>query len=188
MALYEVIFSGTYYSQLWQHRFHLESVQGFTGDPSTICDSLIANWVPHERGFQVNDVVWATVNVKNISGLPQQTIKPIALTGSQAGEPQSTSFVAGVIQKKTGLAGKANRGRLYVPGIRRGGTQLGQIVGSELQNWTNVCNQLKINWCNPTPHNLRLVIKHPEGSTPVTELVMRQVLGCIRTRNIAVGA
>lgn len=187
MAIYEVIFSGTYYSQLWQHRFHLESVVGFAGNTSTICDLLIANWVPHERGFQVSDVVWSTVNVKNISGAPEQTIKPIALTGSQAGEPQRASFIAGVIQKKTGLAGRSNRGRLYVPGIRAGGTVLGQIVGPEMTNWTNVCAQLRINWCGDGIHGLRLVIKHPEGSTPVTDLVMRAILGSIRTRNIAVG-
>ena len=188
MALYEVIFTGTYYAQLWQNRFHLESVEGFVGDAQTIANALNTDWVFQFRGNQVSDVVWSNINVKRLSAPFEQHILPIGLTGAHAGEPQRASFIAGVMQKKTGLAGKQNRGRFYIPGIRGGGTQGGLIVGNELTFWTSACNVLKSKFIDPLPHNVRLVIKHEEGSTPVTSLVMRQVLGCIRTRNIGVGS
>lgn len=188
MAIYECIFSGTYYAQLWQNKFHLESVDGFAGDAQTVANALNTDWVFQFRGNQVSDVVWSSINVKRLGSSAEQFILPLALTGVHAGEPQRASFIAGVMQKKTGLAGRANRGRFYIPGIRGGGTQSGLIVGNEFTFWQSACNVLASKFINPLPHNLRLVVKHPEGTTPVTSLVMRQILGVMRTRNIAVGA
>jgi hypothetical protein len=188
MAVYEVVISGTIYGQLWQNRLHFQTVEGFVGDAQTIAGPLNNVFVFWYKQMMHSATAFTNINVKNISGPADQFILANPQTGAQAAENQNLSFAAVVIQKKTGLAGKANRGRLYAPGHRQGGTQQGKLVGNELANWQLAMNNIAQNFINPLPHNFKLVIKHPEGTTDVTSLVVRDVLGVIRTRNIAVGA
>ena len=190
MAIWEVVFSGLVYGQLWQNKVHFGEVNGGL-QPDDIATIMLLNWVPHMRQFQTSDVTWATIQVKNVSvPLGQQFTLGIQTTGAQSGEGQRFSFAAGVVQKNSGLSGRKNRGRIYIPGIRGGGTLFGQFQQFELANWNAQLNTIGQNFIAPTPHNLRLVIRHKDGSqeTEVTGLQMRPILGVMRTRNIAVGA
>jgi len=185
--LYEVVFSGTYYGQLWQNKVHFASVNG-GGDMVPIAAGIRDNWVFWMRQVQTNDVQWTQFTMKELSAPGGIHVEPLGVTGAQAGEPQRASFICGVMRKNTGLAGRKNRGRIHIPGIRQGGTQLGRIVGQELVNWNITAAQLMAKFVNPTPFGIHLVIKNQEGHVTVTSLTMRDVLGTMRTRNIGVGA
>lgn len=188
MAIYEAVFFGLYYGQAWNNKVHFESVEANVTAQS-VSTALAQNWVPSMKAMQVNDVQWFGVSVKTLGqGLGEQFTTPLNTTGGQAGEPQRASFIAGVVQKKTGLAGRANRGRIYVPGIRGGATHLGLIDAPEIEFWRLRLDEIRGNFISSQPFGVRLVLKHPEGSTPVTEVVMRPILGVMRTRNIGVGA
>jgi len=188
MAIYEAIFFGLYYGQTWNNKCHFESVEGSVTAQS-ISTALAQNWVPSMKAFQTNEVHWDGVSVKSLTaGSGEQFTTPLNVVGGQAGEVQYVSFSAGVVQKKTGLSGRSNRGRIYVPGIRAGATHLGRIDQFELDNWALKLDEIRGNFISSQPFGVRLVVKHPEGSTPVTDLVMRPILGVMRTRNIGVGA
>lgn len=185
--IFEVVFTGTYYSQLWQNKVHFERVEG-APTAQSVALGLKEKWVFWMRQMQVSDVLWVNLQVKRLSGLQDIHVEPLAVTGAQAQETQRASFICGVMRKHTGLAGRANRGRLHIPGIRGGATQFGRIVASELALWNGVFIELKPFFFEAFPYGVRLVIKHPEGSTPVTSMSMRDILGSMRTRNIGVGA
>jgi hypothetical protein len=188
MAIWEVVFSGTRYAQMWQNKLHFESLEGFAGDAQSISNLMDTHYVEPMKFLQTNETLWLSIAVKQLGGSPVQFTKPLAKQGGQGGEPQNFTFVAGVVQKKTGLAGRANRGRIYVPGIRGGEHQGGVFTAPNLANWTTQLNLISAQFINPLPHSLRMVVKHPEGSTPVSSLNMRPILGVMRTRNIGVGA
>jgi hypothetical protein len=185
--VWEVVFSGVYYSQLWQHKMHFVQLDTFNGTAQSFCINLRENWVNIQRGMQTSSVSFTSINAKRIVGQLEQFVLPLQITGAHSPETQWITFVAGVIQKKTGVPGRAHLGRIYVPGIRGGGTQFGQLTANELTLWQAVCDDLVSEWVNPTPNGMKLVVKHPEGFTEVTTLLMRPVLGCMRSRNIGVG-
>jgi len=189
MPIFEVTFAGQMYGQTWNNVCHFNSGEGAVS-PQEVAAVLNSEWVDQMKTFQTNDVKWFTIQVKKISAGPQEQFTlAINKFGGQAGEPQSNTFVAGVIQKHTGLAGRKFRGRIYVPGIRRGGTSLGIFQDFELTNWNNICGQLMTRFCDPASTGLRLII-HGEGEshdTPVVQLAMRPIIGVMRTRNIGVG-
>lgn len=188
MAVWEVVLSGVYYLQVWQNKLHFESGEGGM-DAQTVANLIDLKWVEEIRQPQVADVFYQAIIVtRKDGGLLEQFTKPIAKQGAQAAETQSASFIAGVIQKKTGQAGRSKRGRVFVPGTRQGGRFLNQFTSGELALWNVRCANLKAAFIDPAPDNLRLIIKHPEGFTAVTDLNMRPHLGVMRSRNTFVGS
>lgn len=189
MALYEAVFSGLIYGQVWNWKLHFDAREGGPNDAQEVANTLHQFWWGNTRLMMTSSVSLATIAVSKRDGPSlEQFTKPIQETGAHSPETQSMSFMAGVIQKKTGLGGRKHRGRFYVPGIRMGATQFGIISQLELQNWGDVTDALKAAFIDPLTTGLQLVVKNEEGFTVVTDLVMRPILGVMRTRNIGVGA
>jgi len=187
MALYEVVFTGLWWSQLWQNKVHFNSIAPI--DAAGVALEMYTNfWGNYKQGM-ISDVSLVNIAVTRKEGnVLEQHTRAVQETGVHSGEPGNTIFRAGVIQKKTGLAGRKERGRIYAPGIRGGGVERGVLTFNEQQVWNAITGAIKGAFIDPGTSDLRMVIKHPEGFTNVTELTMRPVMGVMRTRNIGVGS
>lgn len=187
MALYEVVLSGLWFSQLWQNKLHFNSTESIDADG--VCLSIRDNWWANIRQVMTGSVSLVQITATRREGVAlEQFTLPVNAFGAQVPEDGGVPFVAIVIQKKTGLAGKSKRGRFYLPGARRGETIQGKLSNLELTNWNAVTNALTAAYIDPQTEPLQLVIKHPEGFTTVTGLQTRQTLGCMRSREVGVGA
>lgn len=190
MAIYRAVFSGLIYGQLWQNRVHFRKNEG---GPTVeqFATHLNLNWVEKMRNTQHGLVQWLSIQVVDISGGSGlgHTLA-ISKTGAQGQESQDTSFECGVIKLGTGFAGKRNRGRIYMAGIRGGATQFGLIQAFEIDNWNNRLAELAPLYLGNASSGCNLIIHNgPESpDREVTTWQMRQILGVQRRRNIGVGA
>lgn len=124
----------------------------------------------------------------NISG----TLHQANDTGTEAGTDSSTAYaspvVSHVVQKRTGLVGKAHRGRLYLPGVPEGDVdEAGTLAGSRVNDVTGFLTQLKDNLV-ATAQITKTVLLHDEntpGALPpdtVLEWLCTTVVGTMRPR------
>lgn len=112
----------------------------------------------------------------------------VAIPGTSAGAklPQNC---AALVKKRTGLGGRKNRGRVYIPNVLNEAevSDTGVITGSTVVNFQTYADQWFVNVTGTvgglypaTP----MVILHRDGSAPtaVTQLVMDPVLATQRRR------
>ena len=110
--------------------------------------------------------------------------------GAASGEPYASNACV-LIKRVTALGGRANRGRMYVPGVREAGVADGaNLVGTDLTNWGTVTIDYALGWFEATrdPDHLFTapVILHDElvGGlpTPIVEFQLQSLLATQRRR------
>jgi hypothetical protein len=116
-------------------------------------------------------------------------IRPLGLTGGGSGQSELFPSVAYVIQKKTALSGRRNRGRLYHPAVWGGDYQFGTIGAGATQRWQRIFTNWGPAFIGPGTVRWSLVVKHDvgEGFEPVTALILASRPGQMRTRGIGIG-
>lgn len=117
-------------------------------------------------------------------GFPGNTTVPFTSTGSsQPGQlsgalPQNNAIL---VQKRSGLAGRHNRGRFYLPGVQAAAiTSLGAMSGATLTAWQDILDSFLAGVEAIQP----MVILHAneDTPTPVTALVVQQTIATQRQR------
>ncbi|MQB02229.1 MAG: hypothetical protein GEU78_18625 [Actinobacteria bacterium] len=105
-----------------------------------------------------------------------------SLAGGAGGTGQAIPNVSVLVQKQTGLAGRRNRGRMYVPGIQAGGIgDDGVIDATQLTSWQAAADV----WFDAADAILPLVILHetpPDTATPVLSLSVQALVATQRRR------
>ena len=187
----KIVISGTLYGQLIQNRLYMRSEE--FQEPDEVAAHIRNTWVNTVKFLQHSGLRYTQIQVTRIDEGPNlQATLLLNVTGGQSQETQETSFAAGVLQFKTGLAGRQFRGRYYLAAIRMGATQFGQFTESEFNLWTTQINILKGAFIGPQGGStgLQLIIRHSGqiADTPVTDIGLRPTLGVQRRRNIGVGA
>lgn len=191
-GIHRVVLSGTMYQQLWQNRFYIKNgddqTAGITDEE--ICNHFLVNWVEHVRQPLVNDVRFLSIDSKAVGSASGFTM-PISKAGAQSPSNQIPTFMAWVLRFQTALAGKAFRGRCYVPGVRLGDWENGQINAAGIQAWTAPLQVLNERFVQGGAFADIWLVIHGETQshdTTVTRVFVRSILGVQRRRNIGVGA
>lgn len=94
-----------------------------------------------------------------------------------ASHPPATPNVAFLLRKRTGAGGRANRGRMYMPGVSEQDVDgVGKVVPSKLTEWANALQAWGIE--RNTLHFRPYVLHSPNklGITPPPTLIT--IIGC----------
>jgi hypothetical protein len=156
---------------------------------------------PDEEAEIIAEQIWSANGsdlrfpIDNNYSLVQVTVyanqgDPDLLIGQWTGTIQGTSSgtavppqVAVLIRKTTSMAGRWNRGRMYIPGVNSASLgEDGTLEGSALANWQNAANGF-LQACSST--GLDLVILHNDPArtpTPVESLVVQSLSATQRRR------
>jgi len=155
-----------------------ESDELTTAELQTLADSWETNVMP---------LLAANYTLVEVRSLQQDGANQIAksvpsgISGSGS-DPMSIN-AAVIVAKLTGLSGRKNRGRMFVPGIREGEMDAGGNVLSpgNLTFWQDAFDQVLADF---TTAERSAVVHHRATSTDtsITELVVRPKLGTQRTR------
>lgn len=161
----------------------LASGPPITTELTAIYDAWADNFVPNMsdeytfRGFEI---------VGKDSGGAEYAAE---LFSNQAGAVSSTflpSNVALLIQKRTGIPGRANRGRMYVPGHLTAGqvAENGTIAATPLGDFQLAATEFLGDLTNsPVTGISAAAILHPAGTnTPISALVVDDVVATQRRR------
>lgn len=190
MAIWRVIARG----QIYQQR--CENVLHFQGDNLTdeqVKQRIEDVWLPTVRGIQNANFQWNAIATQQLA----PTVSPIivwpinAQAGSLAGKGAHPS-IAGLFTLRANCAGRACRGRFYLPGIHEDSITDGRIGSGAFAVYTQVANLLNTRFVQGGAEVslIHLVIAprlNPANAKVVTSVFARQNFGIQRRRNIGVG-
>ena len=132
------------------------------------------------------------VRVQKVSGTPDTpTVWPIAGQHGSLSGGGAPSFVAGLIQVKTASAGRHGHGRIYQGGVHGESLSNGVFQVDAWSAWqtyvANIQNYFKNGGSGPM---VMCVCSRSDPNTTIdmTALVVPQIFGVQRRRNIGVGA
>jgi hypothetical protein len=117
----------------------------------------------------------------------------LSMVGGSGSDVRAPLMMSLVLQLRNGLAGRENRGRIFVMGQSVGFTQEGLFTGSYMSTVTGYCNTLAGAWCSPgSDYNWDLVLcsrSDEDGSDArlVTTIQPRITPGTQRRRELGVG-
>jgi hypothetical protein len=123
----------------------------------------------------VNDITLDSVHVKfGPNDIGSEGDWPVGVAGGSSGDDQVPS-VAMLVKKNTELGGRANRGRMYLPGLNESVTDTGGVIdASELPLWQA---ELETFFDEVVAADLPPVVLHSEDSpvstpTPIISLTV----------------
>lgn len=191
MPIDRCVISGLLYGQLIQNRIYVgtETFQ----EVNEVAAHIWNSWVNTIKVFQHQSLVYNSVEVRRVQGGNNEQFTELRnVPAGQLPEEANFSFVSGVLQFQTGMAGRPFRGRYYCAAIRLGDTRLGQFNAQGFGLWQGQIDILKNAYVGPNGGStgLQLLIRGEKvvHNTPVTDIALRPTLGVQRRRNIGVGA
>lgn len=195
MALLRVTQNMLLFGQVCQNVLHFN----YPSPGGTYLQDMAAGmetaWVQAVRPSTIGDVFFFSTQVDDItggSGGPTFT-RNYTWQGSSGFDTASQLNMAFVLRLETGLSGRKNRGRVYMPGQHPGHTSSGLVNGTGAALWAGPITNLKINFLQggSAGNPYYLVIWTRGTSTgsfrTVTDIVLRTTPGSMRKRMLGVG-
>lgn len=152
-------------------------------------------WVQAVRPSTIGDVFFLSTTVDDITGGaggPTFT-KNYTYQGSSGFDTASQLNLAFVLRLETGLSGRKNRGRVYMPGQHPGHTTSGFVNATGQALWNTPIFNLKLNFIQGggagNPYYLVIYTRgDPTGTfRTVRDIVLRTTPGSMRKRMLGVG-
>lgn len=115
--------------------FHVSKASAWTSGQMTILANDILSWyTTFYRGVIPNDITLVQIQVRKQDPLDPQAVDLAVTSGGTGtrGGPTEAGNVSVTMSERTGLAGRAYRGRMYVPGIIEGDVTADDRIGSSL--------------------------------------------------------
>lgn len=141
--IFQFTLVSSYQGQTCENVVHMRAV-AITPPTPTMFQAAIDQWFLSQKILQVNAVQYRPCRIKQMTPLAfdESLILPSTLVGDDGGEGANTTLSV-VITKRTGVAGKTHRGRLYLAGyphnwgvdritLNQGPSKLGQVAGEWL--------------------------------------------------------
>jgi hypothetical protein len=183
------------YGQLCQNVLHFSypDMPVSTG-LSTAADQVDTGWVDQVKLPISGNVAFTSIRVDDISAGPGGATftKLISKVGAQDVDTYIPLNTAWKLRFQTGLSGRKNRGRCFIPGIRTGYNTSGMINALGISQWTTPLTNLNAWFCVGGSADIQLEIRHRNSSgdtyTAVTSIVLSNTPGSMRSRMIGVGA
>ena len=195
MALYRVTISGLVNSNTFNNVLHLAFDAVDPTPEQTVTNIIDAQWIERVKKFQSNQVQYLNINARNVSSPgPAAFNKTINKLGT--GGPAASGdnpVMAAVLKFQTAVAGRTGRGRVHLGGIRlTTSANLGILTAATLASWQPDIDAIAAALLQGGSEGVALSIANrtdPSGSTKsITAIVIRPVLGTMRSRNWGAGA
>jgi len=120
--------------------YRVSSIGGTSRTDDQIATAVEALFAPLYKAWMPSTALWLGLRVQIIKGAVLPTHQEASLlsgVGARAADGIAPQ-VSGMIQKKTGLAGRANRGRVYCPFLAEDcQTATGQVEAAGIANMTS---------------------------------------------------
>jgi hypothetical protein len=177
--------------QVIQNVFHIDDPGG-SRTHEAIKDYMIVKFINVVKAAQVSAFTWEVCEVRQV-GAGGQPVTSFAL-GVIAGTHGGAGILnvgAFIIQKRSGLSGRHNRGRFYLGGPRADWTSNNLINAAGVAGMAPILSNIKTGFITGGVGNdmrMKILGKAP-GSVPValTDFVLAPGIGIQRRRNINVG-
>jgi len=193
MALLKTTTSATLFGQLCQNVMYFNYSSPGPTYLEDMAVGISTGFINAIKGYVIDQVLWNSVVVTDISagsGGPTYTL-PIAIAGTGGGDNRAPLNVAFVLRFQSGLSGRKNRGRIFIPGISANWLSTGFVDAARLAAWATPLANLTTNFITSGSNPYKLVIhgRTDSGSTfvPVTSITLRQFPGSMRRRMVGVG-
>ncbi len=144
-GVFEITVKGINSSQPWVNVFHVATDEFASPTPASIAAKCAPAFIDNFKTLMNTSCSISSVAARDLSeqfGEQSIYIPPGGfVVGSKAGEGYSAQ-VAVLVQKRTTLVGRANRGRMYVPGLVETDIQnsSGALVAASLTAWQAAAN------------------------------------------------
>jgi len=188
---FRVTVSGRLLGQVMQNVFYVDGGEG-AWTHTSVKDYVLTWFVNQLKAVQVNTFNWETIEVRDFGPGPD-TISTFTL-GQIPGTMNTSGILtvgAFIIQKRTGIVGRENRGRIYMPGPSATHTSNNLINATGIAAFAPILTTFRTQWAAPgTSTKLQMMIVG-KGPTPhtvhVTDFLLAPGIGIQRRRNINVG-
>lgn len=190
---------GTYDDQLVENVYALR-ILGSTVTAEDLCvsirDVIVRRWAIR----QMDSHVVTNIIVQGLfPTLTDPYDKPVGEAGAQEGDGQA-QLMAVVCSIKTGLGGRANRGRKYLAGVPAGDEDKGRLTTVRLADWQAKADAIYADahsGAGVAPFEIGILHRSSGGApvpigagsfVPATQLVIQSILGTMRSRKPGHGA
>lgn len=114
--IYQYTFGSTYQGQLVENVIHMRARSALIPTDAALKASA-ENWLVSQAQVQVVAVIYRPVRIKRMTPIAfdELTYIPAQVTGQQSIQGPNTTLAV-VVTKRTGVAGKTHRGRMYIAG------------------------------------------------------------------------
>jgi hypothetical protein len=172
------------------HHFRqLDGSIGFTPPDQELADLWVANAQDLFLGLCCPDYALDYVSVKNLSGGTDEVVVEIDENGSQSGQCIA-NFVSPLVSLRTGMAGRSNRGRNYLPPCSEGnvnGNNIEDAMATAIRAYYDAILVLGTIIID-TRFHLTVFSRTLETDRLVTSYLVRTPLATQRRRRIGVGS
>lgn len=194
MAIARITLSGQLYGSVHQNIIHFQKPDYVTADLATLASSFQTLWMDQYKNMWVAETTFQSIKAEQLvsGGVGDQTLLPISIVGGGINDRRVPLMMSQVVQLTTGLAGKKNRGRIYVGGLSVNAQLDGLLIGSHLTSMNAILTTLKGRWVSPNATNgWQLVIHGKEDDHTefrvVKNMGVRVTPGSQRRRSLGVG-
>jgi len=190
MSIVRVVMTGSILGQRVQNVLHFNNPDGALSN-FAISEELKPNWITVLRNVQNNQLQWVEISVQRVdtAGFSADVFTVTAAAGSLSG-PAALTFACPVVSIRTGVAGRAGHGRFYIFGLHGESIDNGSFESGAFAAYQVRVNDLKNRYKSGGTGPITLGVcsrSNPIDFKPMTDLIVRPVLGVQRRRNLGVG-
>lgn len=192
-AILRVVVKMTMHSQLVENVWYVRTKNAAIPESEVITTIRDNIWRKINQNIS-GDVTCDAISIQEIFPVHQDPYEEaIGEDGQLEGEALPTE-VAAVVALKTGLGGRRNRGRKYIAGLVPGDTSQSRIISTRFDALQSDLNEIKNFFlASNSFSNLEMGIVHrslagapvpltADSFVPVNNIILRQILGTMRTR------
>lgn len=191
MAVCRVTLSALQFSQTIQNVLHFQKGDYVTSDLPVLLTNIRDHWLDVIRPLQDSTLTYYEIRGQILATGGDISILPVNLAGNGSSAANSPIQLALVMQFKTGISGRRNRGRYFVGGPNPNSINSGLFNSAHMTLATTQAATLTTRWCTALTYNWALVIHGGSGESEhtvaVTTIQPRAQIGTQRRRGIGIG-
>jgi len=193
MSVNRVTLSARYGGQILQNIWHLYIPDQVTGNVATLLANWRDHWLDVYRDNMCAETQFLSLHGEELTGSGSGEIADLSLSmvGGGGSDTRVPLNLAMVVQLKTGMAGRRNRGRFFMFGITCNWLVNGVWNPTNLASAQSRFDTLKGRWIVTPDYGAWLVIHGPHDAPgeyrTVTDMQVRSTPGSQRRRQVGVG-
>lgn len=194
MAQIRITLTAQLYGSICQNVWHLNKPDFVSSELATIVQAWRDQWMDIYRNMIIAETTFLNLKGEVItsSGAGDVVNLPLSMVGGSGNDSRSPLGMALVVQLRTGLGGRKNRGRFFVFGTSVGQSLNGLWTGSWLTTVGGYLTALSLRWVSPHATAGASLVLIGKGDDPadyrvITSMAARATPGSQRRRMLGVG-
>lgn len=195
MTIFRVTLTAQLYGSICQNVWHLRKDEGVIAtDVPLLATRWRDAWMDVYKNMWVSETTMVSIRVAEVTSAGEGvvTVLPLSMTGGSGNDVRSPLMMSLVIQVRTGVAGRTNRGRFFVGGQTVGNMINGLWTGTWMTTISGYLATLSGRWVGTSgTEDFWLVILGPNDdpldARAATSLAARTTPGTQRRRELGVG-